>query len=40
MEAVGQPDSIDKQVCKGSQGGGKHVRTAGLAWVALAQHQI
>ena len=40
MEVVGQLDSIDKQVCKGSQGGGKHVRAAGRAWVALAQEQI
>ena len=40
MEIMRQPGGIDKQVCKGSQGGGKHVRTAGLAWVALAQEQI
>ena len=40
MEVMGQPGNFDKQVCTGSQGGGKHVRTAGLAWVALAQEQI
>ena len=40
MEVMGQPGNFDKQVCTGSQGGGKHVRPAGGAWVALAQEQI
>ena len=35
-----QPGGIEKQVCKGFQGDVKHVRTAGRAWVALAQEQI
>ena len=40
MELVGQPGGIDKQVCKRFQGDGEQVRTAGGAWVALAQEQI
>ena len=31
MDVVGQPGSIDKQVCKGIQGEVKHVRTADRA---------
>ena len=40
MEVVGEAGGIDKHVCKGFLEGDKHVRTAGRAWVALAQVQI
>ena len=37
---MGQPGGIEKQACKGFRGDVKHIRTAGQAWVALAQEQI